>query len=67
MQAGPLTHGFFPIINTPVLHNPRLVDLGVRDCGYGGVTINHTWIFDCVESQPLTQVVQGSTVLKGPE
>ena len=73
-RAGPLTYGFFSIVNTPPLHDPQLVESsdteGLHICG--GLTMSYTQIFCCVEGQcPNLCLVQGSTVyiddLEGPE
>ena len=39
--------------------NPQM-----RHRGYGGLTVNYTWIFDCAKpSTPNSLLVQGSAVL----
>ena len=35
--TGPLTHAYFSIVNTMVLHDPQLVELLMQNHEYGGI------------------------------
>ena len=54
---GPLTHRFFSVVNTILLHDPRLVEsmdveLWIqRNCGCRGALQSSTHISDCSECQ----------------
>ena len=64
---GPLISGFFSVVNTTVLHDPRLVESKKGDMEESCIRKAEYKLyadFECVEGQrPYLPVVQGSTVL----